>query len=74
MDERHPQRPLNPYGRSKLMVEQVLADDAQAYGLRSVISLRNLQSAVSAFEWPHKTTGLEAVVLFADDRNLQLFK
>lgn len=44
MDERHPQRPLNPYGRSKLMVEQVLADYAQAYGLRSV-SLRYFNAA-----------------------------
>lgn len=26
MDETHPQAPLNPYGRSKLMIEQVLAD------------------------------------------------
>jgi UDP-glucose 4-epimerase len=26
MDETHPQAPLNPYGRSKLMVEQALAD------------------------------------------------
>ena len=26
MDEDHPQRPINPYGRSKLMVEQILKD------------------------------------------------
>jgi UDP-glucose 4-epimerase len=26
MDERHPQQPINPYGRTKLMVEQALAD------------------------------------------------
>lgn len=32
-----PQRPINPYGASKLMVERVLADYAAAYGLRSVI-------------------------------------
>lgn len=44
MDERHPQQPLNPYGRSKLMVEQVLADYAQADGLRSV-SLRYFNAA-----------------------------
>lgn len=36
MDERHPQQPINPYGRTKLMVEQVLADYEKAYGLRSV--------------------------------------
>lgn len=36
IDERHPQQPINPYGRTKLMVEQVLADYEKAYGLRSV--------------------------------------
>lgn len=36
IDELHPQQPINPYGRSKLMVEQVLADYDRAYGLRSV--------------------------------------
>ena len=44
MDEQHPQHPVNPYGRTKLMVEQVLADYAQAYGLRSV-SLRYFNAA-----------------------------
>lgn len=36
IDERHPQQPINPYGRSKLMIEQVLEDYARAYGLKSV--------------------------------------
>ncbi len=31
------QRPINPYGRSKWMVEQLIADFAAAYGLPSVI-------------------------------------
>ena len=44
MDERHPQQPINPYGRTKLMLEQVLADYEQAYGLRSV-SLRYFNAA-----------------------------
>ncbi|HET9699444.1 MAG TPA: UDP-glucose 4-epimerase GalE [Burkholderiales bacterium] len=33
--EDHPQRPVNPYGRSKWMVEQALADYGRAYGLRA---------------------------------------
>ena len=33
LDEDHPLRPINPYGRSKLMIEQVLADFEAAYGL-----------------------------------------
>ncbi len=38
------QRPINPYGQSKLMVERVLADYAQAYGLNS-IALRYFNAA-----------------------------
>ena len=36
IDEIHIKTPLNPYGRSKWMVEQVLADYERAYGLKSV--------------------------------------
>lgn len=42
--EEHPQLPVNPYGRTKLMIEQVLADYAQAYALES-ISLRYFNAA-----------------------------
>ncbi|MFM7267360.1 MAG: UDP-glucose 4-epimerase GalE [Cyanobium sp.] len=35
--EEHPQAPINPYGRSKWMVEQLLTDFSYAYGLPSVI-------------------------------------
>ena len=37
MTEEHPQAPINPYGRSKWMVEQLLTDFTSAYGLPSVI-------------------------------------
>lgn len=47
IDEDHPQRPINPYGASKLMVERILADAATAYGLRSV-SLRYFNAAGAA--------------------------
>jgi len=36
IDEAHPKWPINPYGWSKLMVEQALADYDRAYGLKSV--------------------------------------
>lgn len=36
IDEKHPQKPINPYGASKLMMERILQDFAQAYGLNSV--------------------------------------
>lgn len=36
IDEAHPKCPINPYGWSKLMIEQALADYDRAYGLKSV--------------------------------------
>jgi UDP-arabinose 4-epimerase len=36
IDESHAQRPVNPYGESKLMVERILHWYGQAYGLLSV--------------------------------------
>jgi len=36
IDEAHPKQPINPYGRSKWMVEQVLQDYDSAYGLKSI--------------------------------------
>ena len=44
IDESHPQNPINPYGRSKLMIEQILKDFYTAYSLRSV-SLRYFNAA-----------------------------
>lgn len=44
VDEVHRKRPINPYGRSKWMVEQMLSDFDHAYGLRSC-SLRYFNAA-----------------------------
>ena len=44
LDERHPREPINPYGRTKWMIEQALDDYDRAYGLRSV-SLRYFNAA-----------------------------
>lgn len=42
--EAHPQRPINPYGASKLMIERMLHDFDAAHGLRS-ITLRYFNAA-----------------------------
>ncbi len=34
--EESPQHPINPYGQSKLMVEQIVQDFTEAYGLQSI--------------------------------------
>lgn len=44
MNEEHPLNPVNPYGRTKLMVEQALQDYAASHGFRS-ISLRYFNAA-----------------------------
>jgi len=44
IDEQHILKPINPYGRSKLMVEQMLEDYDRAYGLRS-LALRYFNAA-----------------------------
>jgi UDP-glucose 4-epimerase len=36
IDEQHPKQPINPYGISKWMIEQILADYDRAYGLKSI--------------------------------------
>lgn len=44
IDIKHPKNPINPYGKTKWMVEQILADYDHAYGLKSV-SLRYFNAA-----------------------------
>ena len=44
LTETHPQAPINPYGRTKLMIEQIFADYQRAYGLR-YIALRYFNAA-----------------------------
>jgi len=44
IDETHPCDPINPYGRSKLMIEHMLQDFDHAYGLKSC-SLRYFNAA-----------------------------
>jgi UDP-glucose 4-epimerase len=44
IDEQHPQVPINPYGMTKWVTEQILRDYDAAYGLRSV-ALRYFNAA-----------------------------
>lgn len=36
IDEQHPKQPINPYGSSKWMIEQILTDYEHAYGLKAI--------------------------------------
>lgn len=44
LDETHPQKPINPYGRTKFFVEKILEDYDRAYGLKS-LSFRYFNAA-----------------------------
>ena len=44
IDETHPKKPINTYGKSKLIIEEILKDYAIAYGLKST-SLRYFNAA-----------------------------
>jgi UDP-glucose 4-epimerase len=65
--ENHPQNPINPYGQSKLMVEKILKDYSDAYGLKYV-SLRYFNAAGADIEteigeWHEPETHLIPLVL-----------
>ncbi|RJS48570.1 MAG: UDP-glucose 4-epimerase GalE [Methanobacterium sp.] len=69
LTEDHPLNPINPYGRSKLMVEEMLHDFSQAYDF-NYISLRYFNAAGAApddgiGEWHQPETHLIPLVLDA---------
>ncbi|MEE2822449.1 MAG: UDP-glucose 4-epimerase GalE [Acidobacteriota bacterium] len=49
IDELHPLQPINPYGASKVMVEEVLKEYDRAYGL-SFVSLRYFNAAGASLD------------------------
>ena len=67
ISEEHPQNPINPYGKSKLMIEKILKDYSQAYGIKYV-SLRYFNAAgadpdCEIGEWHEPETRLIPLVL-----------
>lgn len=49
IDELHPQKPINAYGRTKLYIEGIFEDYHKAYGLKS-IALRYFNAAGCSFD------------------------
>jgi len=67
ISENHPQNPVNPYGQSKLIIEKILKDYDDAYGLK-YISLRYFNAAgadpdCEIGEWHNPETHLIPLVL-----------
>ena len=78
IDEGHPQVPVNPYGKSKLMVESIMDDYDRAYGIRSV-RLRYFNAAgadtkARIGEWHELETHLIPNILKAAGNSKKVFQ
>lgn len=62
IDEKHPKNPINPYGKSKLIIENILEDYDKAYGIRSVrlryFNVAGANSEAVLGEWHNPETHL----------------
>ena len=78
IDEAHPQNPINPYGKTKWMMEQIMADYAAAYGFKYV-ALRYFNAAGASHffdigESHHPETHLLPLVLETALKKRALFR
>lgn len=78
IDENHPQSPINPYGNTKLMVEKIMDDYDNAYGLKSVrlryFNVAGADSKTRIGEWHEPETHLIPNVLKAkEDKVFKMF-
>lgn len=69
IDEKHPQMPINPYGKTKFMIENIMDDYDKAYGLKSVrlryFNVAGADSEGFVGEWHNPETHLIPNVLKA---------
>ena len=67
IDEKHPQNPINPYGTSKLMVECIMKDYDDAYGVKSIklryFNVAGCDTLARIGEWHDKETHVIPCIL-----------
>ncbi len=80
IDEKHPQLPINPYGKTKLMIENILDDYDKAYGLKSVrlryFNVSGADSESRIGEWHSPETHLIPNVLkstFGGEKTFEMY-
>lgn len=80
IDEKHPQIPINTYGKTKLMIESIMDDYDSAYGLKSVrlryFNVAGADSQNRVGEWHEPETHLIPNILkstFGDGRVFKMF-
>ena len=80
IDENHPQKPINPYGETKLEIEHILDDYDKKYGLKSVrlryFNVAGADSKSRVGEWHEPETHLIPNILksvFGGGKTFQMF-
>ena len=77
IDERHNQKPINPYGYSKLVVERVMNDYDIAYGLKSVrlryFNVAGSDDKIRIGEWHEPETHLIPNIIKSSIYNDRIF-
>ena len=80
IDEKHPQIPVNTYGKTKLMIESIMDDYDKAYGLKSVrlryFNVAGADSQNRVGEWHEPETHLIPNILkstFSGGKTFQMF-
>jgi len=78
IDEKHPQNPINPYGKTKLMIEHIMDDYDKAYDLKSVrlryFNVAGADSKNRIGEWHEPETHLIPNILKSTFNNGKVFE
>ena len=80
IDEEHPKKPINPYGTTKFIIEQILDDYDKAYGLKSVrlryFNVAGAEEKCRIGEWHEPETHLIPNILksvFSDNAVFEIY-
>ncbi len=80
LDENHPKNPINAYGKTKFMIEEILEDYDRAYGLKSIklryFNVAGADSQSRIGEWHEPETHLIPNILksvFEKDKTFKIF-
>ena len=77
IDEKHPTQPINPYGKTKLIIESIMDDYDKAYGLKSVrlryFNACGANSKQICGEWHNPETHLIPNILKSALNNEKIF-
>lgn len=78
IDERHPQKPINPYGKTKLAIEDIMEDYDRAYNVKSVrlryFNVAGADSKTRIGEWHDPETHLIPKILKSTFQGGEPFK